>query len=44
MPKPPPERMFANVYTEPHHQLERSSGEYLEYLAGFADAGTVPAE
>ena len=37
MPKPPPERIFANVYTEPHHQLEQQLAGHLEYLAGFAE-------
>ena len=35
MPKPPPERIFANVYTEPHHQLAEQQSEYLSYLASF---------
>ena len=35
--KPPPERIFANVYTEPHHQLQAQQEQYLQYLAGFAD-------
>ncbi len=38
MPTPPPQRMFSNVYSAPHHQIERQQAEYLEYLAGFADA------
>jgi len=37
MVKPPPERMFANVYTEPHHQLAAQQREYLAYLDSFAD-------
>jgi 2-oxoisovalerate dehydrogenase E1 component alpha subunit len=36
MEKPPPERIFANVYTEPHAQLRDQHQEYLRYLAGFA--------
>jgi len=35
MPKPPPERIFANVYSEPHHQLDEQQREYLAYLASF---------
>jgi pyruvate dehydrogenase E1 component alpha subunit len=38
MEKPPSERIFANVYTESHHQLEAQQREYLKYLSGFADA------
>jgi pyruvate dehydrogenase E1 component alpha subunit len=41
MEKPPAERIFANVYTEPHHQLETQQREYLKYLSGFADAVTA---
>ena len=37
MPKPPPERIFANVYSEPHHQLDQQQAEYLAYLASFED-------
>lgn len=37
LPKPPPERIYANVYTEPHHQLAAQQREHLAYLAGFAD-------
>ena len=29
MPKPPPDRMFAQVYAEAHHQLEAQQREYL---------------
>jgi pyruvate dehydrogenase E1 component alpha subunit len=36
--KPPAERIFANVYTESHHQLEAQEREYLKYLSGFADS------
>ena len=39
MEKPPPERIFANVYTEPHTQLQAQQREYLAYLATFADHG-----
>ncbi|MET0864979.1 MAG: pyruvate dehydrogenase (acetyl-transferring) E1 component subunit alpha [Nakamurella sp.] len=39
--KPPPERIFANVYTEPHGQLEAQQAEYLAYLATFADGGVT---
>ena len=39
MVKPPPERIFANVYTHPHPQLEAQQREHLEYLASFADDG-----
>ncbi len=35
MPTPGPERMFSNVYSSPHHQIERQQAEYLEYLSGF---------
>jgi pyruvate dehydrogenase E1 component alpha subunit len=38
MEKPPPERIFANVYTEPQHQLDTQQREYLKYLSGFEDA------
>jgi pyruvate dehydrogenase E1 component alpha subunit len=39
MKKPPSSRIFANVYTEPHHQLQAQERELLGYLAGFADDG-----
>ena len=35
MEKPPPERIFANVYSRPHGQLEDQQREYLAYLSGF---------
>src|SRR5690606_25587907 len=38
MQTPPPTRMFDHVYSAPHAQIERQQREYLEYLAGFADA------
>jgi 2-oxoisovalerate dehydrogenase E1 component alpha subunit len=41
MEKPPAERIFANVYTEPHHQLEAQQRDYLKYLSGFADAAVA---
>jgi pyruvate dehydrogenase E1 component alpha subunit len=41
MEKPPPERIFANVYTEPHAQLEAQQAEYLAYLGTFADGGAT---
>ena len=41
MPKPPPERIFANVYSEPHHQLEQQQAQYLVYLASFEDQGSA---
>ncbi len=41
MRKPPPERIFAHVYSQPHGQLETQQREYLEYLAGFADDGSA---
>ena len=44
MQKPPPERIFANVYSHPHGQLETQQREYLQYLAGFADDGSVQME
>jgi pyruvate dehydrogenase E1 component alpha subunit len=37
MPTPGPERMFAHVYSAPHHQIEQQQAEYAEYLAGFSD-------
>jgi len=37
MPKPPAERIFANVYSEPHHQLAEQQAAYLGYLASFED-------
>ena len=39
--KPPPERIYAHVYSEPHHQLAAQQREYLDYLAGFADEPLV---
>ncbi len=39
MEKPPPERIFANVYSRPHGQLEDQQREYLAYLSGFEGAG-----
>jgi pyruvate dehydrogenase E1 component alpha subunit len=44
MPKPAPDRMFAHVYSEPHAGLEQQEREHAEYLAGFADVGTVVTE
>ncbi|WP_395728707.1 pyruvate dehydrogenase (acetyl-transferring) E1 component subunit alpha [Nakamurella sp.] len=44
MPKPAPDRMFAHVYSDPHAGLERQRREHAEYLAGFADGGTVLTE
>jgi len=41
MEKPPPERIFANVYSEPHPQLEAQQAEYLAYLSTFADGGAT---
>lgn len=37
MPVPPPERIYTNVYSEPHPQVERQRDDYLSYLEGFAD-------
>ena len=34
---PRPERMFSNVYAEPHAQVERQRDEFRTYLDGFAD-------
>ena len=34
---PPPERMFAHVYSEPNHQIEAQEAEFMAYLAGFED-------
>jgi 2-oxoisovalerate dehydrogenase E1 component alpha subunit len=36
MSPPPPERIFAHVYTEPHHQLVEQEREFLAYLDSFA--------
>ena len=36
MTQPPPERIFAHVYTEPHHQLVEQEREFLAYLDSFA--------
>jgi 2-oxoisovalerate dehydrogenase E1 component alpha subunit len=36
MPDPGPERIFANVYEEPHPVLEAQRDEYLDFVAGFA--------
>jgi pyruvate dehydrogenase E1 component alpha subunit len=33
MPKPPPDRIFSEVYAEPSPPLEAQRAEYLEYLA-----------
>jgi pyruvate dehydrogenase E1 component alpha subunit len=41
MQKPPPGRIFANVYSEPHHQLQAQEQELLGYLAGFDDVGST---
>jgi pyruvate dehydrogenase E1 component alpha subunit len=43
MPKPAPDRMFAHVYSEPHAGLREQQREHAEYLAGFADAGSIEA-
>jgi len=43
MPTPPPERMFAHVYSEPHAQLDQQQRAYLGYLASFDDGPTVAA-
>ena len=37
MTKPPPERIFAHVYSQPHAQLDAQQRAYLEYLGSFAD-------
>ena len=37
MEKPPSERIFANVYTESHAQLDAQQQEYLAYLGTFSD-------
>jgi 2-oxoisovalerate dehydrogenase E1 component alpha subunit len=37
MPKPAPERIFQNVYSEPNAEIDRQQAEYLEYLSSFAD-------
>jgi 2-oxoisovalerate dehydrogenase E1 component alpha subunit len=34
---PPGLDVFANVYTEPHHSLDRQRDEYARYLEGFAE-------
>ncbi len=44
MEKPPAERIFANVYTEPHHQLEAQQREYLKYLVRLCRRRPLPAE
>ncbi len=41
MEKPPAQRIFANVYTESHHQLEAQQRDYLKYLSGFAEAASA---
>ncbi|HZM65843.1 MAG TPA: pyruvate dehydrogenase (acetyl-transferring) E1 component subunit alpha [Nakamurella sp.] len=43
MPTPPPERMFAHVYSEPHAQLDQQQRAYLGYLASFDDGPAVAA-
>ncbi len=44
MTRPPPERIFAHVYTEPHVQLEAQQREYLAYLQSFADSSAPTHE
>ncbi|WP_031470215.1 pyruvate dehydrogenase (acetyl-transferring) E1 component subunit alpha [Sciscionella sediminilitoris] len=39
MPQPGPERVFANVYHDPHPVLDAQRDEYLDYLAGFEEEG-----
>ncbi len=41
MEKPPPERIFVHVYSQPHEQLDTQQREYLQYLAGFVDDGAT---
>jgi pyruvate dehydrogenase E1 component alpha subunit len=36
MPDPPPDAMFANVYSEPHPLVEEERASYAAYLEGFA--------
>ena len=40
--KPPPERIFANVYTEPHAQLEAQQADYLAIWAPLPTVGPGP--
>jgi pyruvate dehydrogenase E1 component alpha subunit len=39
MPVPPVERMFSDVYSAPHAEVDRQRADYLEYVAGFAEEG-----
>ena len=41
MPNPSPERMFSNIYSAPHAQVDRQRAESLAYEASFADASGV---
>ncbi|WP_084614947.1 thiamine pyrophosphate-dependent dehydrogenase E1 component subunit alpha [Nakamurella lactea] len=39
MQVPPVDRIFSNVYTGPHAEVDRQRADYLEYLAGFEEEG-----
>jgi pyruvate dehydrogenase E1 component alpha subunit len=38
LPAPGPERIFSEVYAEPHQTVDAQRDEHLTYLAGFSDA------